>query len=69
MAGIPASIIIRRNRFDKINEAISHIDSGEWKAVEKAYEDYLSMGTTFYLDQLCKKYELKTEDVIFWFNY
>lgn len=56
-------------RFDKINEAISCIDSRQWKAIEKAYEDYLSMDSTFYLDQLCKVHGLKTEDVIFWFNY
>ena len=44
MAGIPAPIIIKRNRFDRVNNRISEMDEGEFFSVCSSYEQYLESG-------------------------
>lgn len=69
MAGIPAPIIIKRNRFDRVNNRISEMDEGEFFSVCSSYEQYLESGNKTIFENICKAFNIAPDDFVFWYNY
>lgn len=69
MAGIPAPIIIKRNRFDRVNNRISEMDEGEFWSIYTSYEQSLKYGTKDIFENICKAFDIAPDDFIFWYNF